>query len=59
MSITAWIVPGPATRQPARVLAGGRSSQGSVIIAGAALPLDCHLVTGRADTGRRPGWADR
>ncbi len=57
MSITAWIVPWPAAGRPA--LAGGRRSQSSVIIAGAALPLDCRLVTGRADTGRRLGWADR
>jgi hypothetical protein len=57
MSITAWIVPRPAAGQPA--LAGSRRSQGSAIIVGAALPLDCHLVTGRADTGRRPGWLNR
>ena len=44
-----------ADRRPA----GGRRPQGSVIIVGAALPLDCHLVTGRADTGRRPGWVNR
>ena len=60
MSITAWIVPWPTAGQPAaRVLVGGRRSQGSVIIVGATLPLDCQLVTGRADTGRRPGWANR
>ena len=59
MSITAWIVPWPAAGPPALVLAGGRGSQGSVIMAGAALPLDCHLLTGRADTGGRPGWANR
>ena len=59
MSITAWIVPWPTARQPARVLAGGQGWQGSVSIAGAALSLDCHLVTGRADTGRLPGWASR
>jgi hypothetical protein len=57
MSITASIVPWPAAGR--LNLAGGRRSQGSVIIAGAALPRDCHLVTGRADTGRLPGWANR
>jgi hypothetical protein len=50
MSITEWIVPWPAD---------GRRSRGSLITAGAALPLDCHLVTGLADTGRRPGRANR
>jgi hypothetical protein len=59
MSITAWIVPWPTGGQPARVLAGGRRSQGSVIVVGAALPLDCHLVTGQADTCRRPGGVNR
>jgi hypothetical protein len=57
MSITAWIVSWPATGPPA--LADSRRSQGSAIIVGAALPLDCHLVIGRADTGRRPGWLNR
>jgi hypothetical protein len=57
MSITAWIVPWPTAGRPA--LAGSRRSQGSVIIVGAALPLDCHLVSGRADAGRRPGWVNR
>lgn len=57
MSITAWIVPWPAAGPPA--LAGSRRSQGSAIIVGAALPLDCHLVSGQADTGRRPGWLNR
>jgi hypothetical protein len=57
MSITAWIVPRPTAGRPG--LADRRSSPGSVIIVGAALPLDCHLVTGRADTARRPCWANR
>jgi len=57
MSNTAWIVPWPAAGRPA--LADSRRSQGSAIIVGVALPLDCHLVTGRADAGRRPGWLNR